>query len=101
MRATGLGAVAGYIVGRTTPVMQRFMDIDHPCAGGVFDSTVAHEAGGFRFADFCRVGVECEIVVRLGESLPARRAPYTRDIVAGAVAATRRPVDAGHNTNRP
>ena len=87
LRAAGLGAVAGYKVGCTTPVMQRFMGIDHPCAGGVFDSTVAHEAGGFRFADFCRVGVECEIVVRLGQSLPAEAAPYTRDTVAGAVAA--------------
>ncbi|MCH8036590.1 MAG: fumarylacetoacetate hydrolase family protein, partial [Proteobacteria bacterium] len=36
---------------------------------------------------YCRVGVECEIVVRLGASLPAERAPYTRDTVAGAVAA--------------
>ena len=76
----GLGAVAGYKVGCTTPVMQRFMGIDHPCAGAVFDGTVAHQAGAFRFADFCRVGVECEIVVRLGEGLPAEAAPYTRAV---------------------
>ncbi len=87
LRAAGLGAVAGYKVGCTTPVMQRFMGIDHPCAGAVFDSTVADETGAFRFADFCRVGVECEIVVRLGEDLPAEAAPYTRDTVVRAVAA--------------
>ncbi len=85
--AAGLGARVGWKIGCTTPVMQGSMGIDHPCAGGVFDSTVAHEAGGFRFADFCRVGVECEIVVRLGEALPAEAAPYTRDTVTGAVAA--------------
>ena len=87
LTAAGLGDVAGCKVGCTTPVMQRFMKIGHPCAGGVFAGTVRHEAGRFRFNDFCRVGVECEIVVRLGTALPADRAPYDRDGVAGAVEA--------------
>jgi 2-keto-4-pentenoate hydratase len=87
LTVAGLGEVAGYKIGCTTPVMQRFMKIDHPCAGGIFAGTVYHEAGRFRFAEFCRVGVECEIVVRLGRDLPADRAPYTRDGVAAAVEA--------------
>ncbi len=87
LQAAGLGAVAGYKIGCTTPVMQRFMNIDHPCAGGVLGATVAHEAGRFRFAEFCRVGVECEIVVRLGEALTAGGAPHAREDVAGAVEA--------------
>jgi len=101
--AAGLGARLGWKIGCTTPVMQSYMGIDHPCAGGLFAGTMtqseAHggaqggaEAGAegpvrYAFDDFCRVGVECEIVVRLGADLPAAAAPYDRVTVAGAVAA--------------
>ncbi len=40
-----------------------------------------------RHADFCRVGVECEIVVRLGGALSGAGAPHTRETVARAVSA--------------
>jgi 2-oxo-3-hexenedioate decarboxylase/2-keto-4-pentenoate hydratase len=87
--AAGLGTRIGWKIGCTTPVMQSYMGIDHPCAGGVFDSRVAEsspgEPAGFEFDDFCRIGVECEIVVRLGVALPADRAPYSRESVAAAV----------------
>jgi 2-oxo-3-hexenedioate decarboxylase/2-keto-4-pentenoate hydratase len=101
--AAGLGARLGWKIGCTTPVMQGYMGIDHPCAGGLFASTITQggaqgggqsgaEAGAegpvrHAFDDFCRVGVECEIVVRLGADLPAAAAPYDRATVAGAVAA--------------
>lgn len=97
--AAGLGARLGWKIGCTTPVMQSYLAIDHPCAGGVFASTIAQggaqggaEAGAegpvrYAFDDFCRVGVECEVVVRLGADLPAAAAPYSRATVAGAVAA--------------
>ena len=91
----GLGARVGWKIGCTTPVMQSYMGIDHPCAGGLFAGGLAQdgaeaEAGKparYTFDDFCRVGVECEIVVRLGADLPAAGAPYTRETVASAVAA--------------
>ena len=90
-QAAGLGARVGWKIGCTTPVMQSYMGIDHPCYGGLFASTLSEENGRYAFDDFCRVGVECEIVVRLGAALapggaPAG-APYTRETVAGAVAA--------------
>ena len=85
--AAGLGARIGWKIGCTTPVMQSYMGIDHPCAGGLFASTLAEETGRYAFDDFCRVGVECEIVVRLGADLPVTGAPYGRAAVAGAVAA--------------
>jgi 2-oxo-3-hexenedioate decarboxylase/2-keto-4-pentenoate hydratase len=83
--AAGRGAVVGHKIGCTTPVMQRFLGIDNPCAGGVFGPTVQHDNGAFRHADFLRVGVECEIAVRLARDLPASRAPYDRDSVADAI----------------
>jgi 2-keto-4-pentenoate hydratase len=85
LTAAGWGALAGHKIGCTTPVMQKFLSIPNPCAGGVFAPTVRHERGKFRHADFLHVGVECEIAVRLAEDLPAERAPYARPAVAAAV----------------
>jgi len=85
--AAGRGPLVGYKIGCTTPVMQRFLGIDNPCAGGVLQPGVQRRAGDFRHADFQRVGVECEIAVALGRDLPADGAPYDRDKVGAAVGA--------------
>jgi 2-oxo-3-hexenedioate decarboxylase/2-keto-4-pentenoate hydratase len=85
--AAGLGARAGWKIGCTTQVMQSYMGIDHPCAGGLFAGSLTEQSGRYDFDGFCRVGVECEIVVRLGGALGPDGAPYTRETVAGAVAA--------------
>ncbi|MEM7252912.1 MAG: fumarylacetoacetate hydrolase family protein [Pseudomonadota bacterium] len=61
----GLGPVAGYKIGCTTDVMQRFLDIDHPCAGAIHASRIYVGDTRFRFDDFARIGVECEIAVRI------------------------------------
>jgi len=83
--ASGFGPSAGHKIGCTTPVMQRFLGIDHPCAGGVFSARVYREAAALRHAAFVRVGIECEIAVLLGADLPARERPYTAAEVAAAV----------------
>jgi 2-oxo-3-hexenedioate decarboxylase/2-keto-4-pentenoate hydratase len=87
LSAAGDGPLAGYKIGCTTPVMQRFLGIPNPCAGGVFAVTVQNLDGEFRHSDFLHVGVECEIAVRLAQDLPAARAPYDRDTVGAAVGA--------------
>ena len=87
LTAEGWGALAGHKIGCTTPVMQRFLSIARPCAGGVFAPTVQHERGVFRHADYLHVGVECEIAVRLAQDLPPEGAPYDRASVAAAVGA--------------
>jgi len=83
--APRLGHVVGHKIGCTTPVMQAFLNIPNPCAGGVFERTVHISPARVRYADFVRVGVECEIAVRLSADLPASAAPYTRDAAAAAV----------------
>lgn len=88
LAGAGWGALAGHKIGCTTPVMQRFLGIPNPCAGGVFAPTVQHARGAFRHADFLHVGVECEIAVRLAQDLPPQRAPYDRHAVAAAVGAS-------------
>lgn len=83
----GAGEIVGHKIGCTTEVMQRYLGIGNPCAGGVFAPTVHHDRAGLRHAVFLRPGVECEIAVRLADDLPAAGAPYTKDSVAAAVAA--------------
>ena len=85
--AAGRGTVAGHKIGCTTAVMQRFLNIGSPCAGGVFAPTVQHEHGRLRHSGFLHVGVECEIAVRLAHDLPAAAAPYERTSVARAIGA--------------
>lgn len=86
-QAAGLGSRVGWKIGCTTPVMQSYMGIDHPCYGGIFATTLTEESGHYDFDGFCRVGVECEIVVRLGSDLTPADAPFSREAVAAAVAA--------------
>jgi 2-keto-4-pentenoate hydratase len=85
--AAGRGPLVGHKIGCTTAVMQRFLGIDNPCAGGVLQPGVQRREGSFRHADFLRVGVECEIAVALARDLPASAAPYGRHNVGDAVGA--------------
>jgi 2-keto-4-pentenoate hydratase len=85
LEAAGCGALAGHKIGCTTPIMQEFLRIASPCAGGVLAPTVHRGHGAFRRADFVHVGVECEIAVRLGHDLPVSDAVHSRASVAPAI----------------
>lgn len=84
--ASGLGDLVGHKIGCTTPVMQAFVNINHPCAGRIFSKTVLHEYGRVPRDGFVKIGMECEIAVRLSRDLPRQSAPYTQETVAPAVA---------------
>ena len=64
------GAVAGYKIGLTTPIMQQLCGVDEPCYGAMFASEIRHSPAEVRVGDFCRVGIETEIAMRLGADLP-------------------------------
>jgi len=81
------GALVGYKIGCTSKVMQQYLDIPHPCGGGVFARGVHQSGARLRAADYVRVGVECEIAVRLSQNLAAGQRPFTEDSVAGAIEA--------------
>ncbi len=85
--AADFGAMVGYKIGCTSPVMQRYLDIPHPCGGGVFAKGVHQSGASLSANDFVRVGVECEIAVRLGRDLAPSQAPFTADAVALAIEA--------------
>src|SRR3954454_18354785 len=81
------GAMVGYKIGCTSAVMQRYLDIPHPCGGGVFAKGV-HESGArLAASDYVRVGVECEIAVRLARDLSPSEEPFTAEWVAESVEA--------------
>jgi 2-keto-4-pentenoate hydratase len=63
------GAVVGYKIGLTTPVMQKLCGVDEPCYGAMFESEIRHSPAEVRVGDYCRVGIETEIAVRLGADL--------------------------------
>ena len=85
--AADFGARVGYKIGCTSAVMQRYLDIPHPCGGGVFAKGVHDSGVSLRAKDFVRVGVECEIAVRLARDLPSSGAPFTADGVTQAIEA--------------
>jgi 2-keto-4-pentenoate hydratase len=84
---SGFGPRAGHKIGCTTKVMQEYLEISNPCAGGVYETTTRFMNGIFSLTDFVRVGVECEIAVRLADDLTSRGAVFVREDVVDAVEA--------------
>lgn len=83
--APAVGLRVGYKIGCTTPVMQQYLGIPSPCAAGVFEKGVHASGATLAFDDYRRVGVECEIAVRLGRDVTGP--DFTADGVRDAVAA--------------
>src|SRR5215469_6441280 len=72
---TGRGAVAGYKIGLTTPVMQTLCGITEPCYGAIFAREVHHHRAALSSSAHCRLRVETEIALQLGDDLPAAGKP--------------------------
>jgi 2-keto-4-pentenoate hydratase len=85
--AADFGALAGYKIGCTSAVMQEYLAIPHPCGGSVFAKGVHPSGVSLSAGDFVRVGVECEIAVKLASDLAPSAAPFTADTVAQAIEA--------------
>src|SRR5215208_187282 len=58
--AADFGRPVGYKIGCTSAVMQQYLNIPHPCGGGVFANAVHDSGVSIPSSDFVRVGVECE-----------------------------------------
>jgi 2-oxo-3-hexenedioate decarboxylase/2-keto-4-pentenoate hydratase len=66
----GRGAIAGYKIGLTTPVMQKLCGVGEPCYGAIFAREVFHRRTELAAAEYCHLGVETEIAFRLSADLP-------------------------------
>src|ERR1700741_3019765 len=87
MRAQKRGALAAYKIALTSAEMPRFVGVDSPQAGVMFESTLQRSPARVRAADYVRLIVEFEIAVRIAEDLPAADKPFFRDRVARSVGA--------------
>ena len=85
----GFGERVGWKIGCTTPIMQKFMSIDHPCSGGVMARSVHFDHFEASYSDFNHVGVECEIAVTLGQDLPQKSQPYDSENIRIAIESCR------------
>lgn len=83
LAASRFGRRSGWKIGCTTPVMQDYLGIDHPCAAGLFAGSTHASGAVLRHGAFVRVGVECEIAIRLAHDLAGEGA--TEESVGGAV----------------
>jgi 2-keto-4-pentenoate hydratase len=79
------GSLIGHRVNCTAPVTQRYFGIKKPTSGGVFSGTVHPSGARLHHGRFLRMGVECEIAVKLTHDLPSEGGPYNGDSVADAV----------------
>ena len=82
-----LGSLVGYKIGCTSKVMQDYLGIPHPCGGGVFEKGVHDSGAKLAASDYVRVGVECEIAVKLARNLLPAEQPFTAEWVGEAVEA--------------
>lgn len=64
------GSPAGYKVGATTPHMQARLGLDRPISGAVLGHRIFASPAALRADDYIRLGIECEIGVRVGRELP-------------------------------
>lgn len=81
-----LGPIVGYKIGCTSAVMQKYLAISHPCSGGLYAHRVYESGVTLSASDFVRIGVECEIAVRLARDLISTDVPFTGATVGKAVA---------------
>src|SRR3954449_11590351 len=65
--------VAGYKIGCTTSVMQQYLKIAHPCAGGLFSGRMHPSGAHLNHAGYFRTGIEGEIDLSVPARLPPAR----------------------------
>ena len=82
-----LGLISGHKIGCTTPVMQKFLGIQSPCAGRVFAATVLGEHAEIARSNYRKLGVECEIAVEIGKDIEPQQGAYTPQALAAHVGA--------------
>jgi 2-keto-4-pentenoate hydratase len=96
----GRGNVVGYKIGLTTPIMQQLCGVDEPCYGAMFASEVLHSPARRKVGEFCRLGIETEIAVRLGADLPSGKRAQVEEAVESCAAAIEVLEDLRHDYKR-
>ena len=77
--------IAGYKIGVTTPRMQQMVGLDHPIAGALLSGGVMASPARVNSAAYVRLGLECEVAVRLGIPLDGRACAPSREQAAASI----------------
>jgi 2-keto-4-pentenoate hydratase len=77
----GLRRGTGYKIGLTSPAMQAMCGIGHPVYGELRGEGIRASGSRIELAGFGRLGLECEIAVKLGRELPAGRELTRADVL--------------------
>ena len=83
LRGTGS---CGYKIALTTPAMRRMVGFHDSISGRVLADRVLPSGATVHAGDFGRLLVEFEIAFQLGDDLPARSEPWTREAILPYVA---------------
>ncbi len=93
LAGTRVGPRLGYKIGCTTKVMRDYLGLPHPCAAGLFAGVIHPSGADLPASDYCRVGIECEIAVRISDDIPVASAPWTGSALQPFVRAYRTAIE--------
>ena len=79
------GPAVGYKIAYTNAIMRERSGVNAPCSGRILSKGVLGSPAKVRRAEFLRLGVECEVAVRMASELPASGAPYSREDITDAI----------------
>ena len=77
--------VVGFLVGATSPEMQRTLHTGEPYYACILESNLCRSPANLAPRRLLTIGLECEVAFTLGADLPARSAPYSEGEVADAI----------------
>ena len=77
--------VVGFLVGATSPEMQRRLNTDEPYYACILESNLCTSPADLVPRDLLTIGLESEVAFTLGADLPVRETPYSQDEVADAI----------------
>ena len=69
-QARGAGSIVGYKVGLTSQSMQTFCGVSEPLVGRVLRQNVRHSGAILPLRQFHRLGLESELLLRIGKRIP-------------------------------
>ena len=79
------GPVAGYKIAYTNAIMRERSGVTAPCSGRILSHGVLDSPASVQRDGFVRLGVECEVAVKLGADIPMSGAPYSREDISNSI----------------
>ena len=79
------GPAVGYKIAYTNPIMRERSGLTAPCSGRILSNGVLDSPAYIQRDNFVRLGVECEVAVKLSSEIPTSDTPYSREDIYDAI----------------